>query len=79
MYRGAGTATGYFAGSVAMTQHMVQPNKKRGLVKTVSRFGVCDPMDNMGADGNKTVMVSLMPRYGGELVTVGGVSINYTK
>jgi polyphenol oxidase len=45
----------------------------------VARFGVCDLMDNIGADGDKTVVVSLVPRCGGELVTVGGVSIGYTK
>ena len=74
---GAGTATGYCAGSVALTPHMVRQNKKKGAVKTVARFGVCDLMDDIGADGDKTVVVSLEPRCGGELVTVGGVSISY--
>jgi polyphenol oxidase len=76
---GAGMATDYCAGSVALTPHMVRQNKKKGSVKTVARFGVCDLMDNIGADGDKTVVVSLMPRCGGELVTVGGVSIGYAK
>jgi polyphenol oxidase len=76
---GAGMATDYCAGSVALTPHMVRQNKKKGSVKTVARFGVCDLMDNIGADGDKTVVVSLVPRCGGELVTVGGVSIGYTK
>ncbi|KAM0830091.1 hypothetical protein ACQ4PT_066442 [Festuca glaucescens] len=74
-------ATGYCAGSVALTPHMIRldKEKKKGLVKTVARFGVCDLMDNIGADGDKTVVVSLVPRCGGELVTVGGVSIGYVK
>ncbi|CAM0902900.1 unnamed protein product [Alopecurus aequalis] len=76
---GAGTATCYCAGSVALTPHMVRQNKKKGVVKTVARFGVCDLMDNIGADGDKTVVVSLVPRCGGELVTVGGVCISYAK
>jgi polyphenol oxidase len=76
---GAGMATDYCAGSVALTPHMVRQNKKKGSVKTVARFGVCDLMDNIGADGDKTVVVSLVPRCGGELVTVGGVSIGYAK
>ncbi|CAM0902901.1 unnamed protein product [Alopecurus aequalis] len=76
---GAGTTTSYCAGSVAMTPHMVSQNKKKGPVKTVARFGICDLMDNIGADGDKTVVVSLVPRCGGELVTVGGVSIGYAK
>nr|AEM45934.1 polyphenol oxidase [Triticum aestivum] len=76
---GGDAASGYCAGSVAMTPHMVRTNKKKGSMKTVARFGVCDLMDNIGADGDKTVVVSLVPRCGGELVTVGGVSIGYTK
>uniref|UniRef100_A0ACD5V285 Uncharacterized protein n=1 Tax=Avena sativa TaxID=4498 RepID=A0ACD5V285_AVESA len=76
---GAGAATGYCAGSVALTPHVVRQNKKKGSVKTMARFGVCDLMDNIGADGDKTVVVSLVPMCGGELVTVGGVSIGYTK
>uniref|UniRef100_A0ACD5UTY0 Uncharacterized protein n=1 Tax=Avena sativa TaxID=4498 RepID=A0ACD5UTY0_AVESA len=76
---GAGAATGYCAGSVALTPHMVRQNKKKGSVKTVARFGVCDLMDNIGADGDKTVVVSLVPMCGGELITVGGVSIGYTE
>ncbi|CAM0902902.1 unnamed protein product [Alopecurus aequalis] len=76
---GAGTATAYCAGSVAMTPHMVSQNDTKGPVKTVARFGVSDLMDNIGADCHKTVVVSLVPRCGGELVTVGGVSIGYTE
>uniref|UniRef100_M8C7B3 Tyrosinase copper-binding domain-containing protein n=1 Tax=Aegilops tauschii TaxID=37682 RepID=M8C7B3_AEGTA len=74
------TATGYCAGSFAHTPHMVRPEEMRkGPVKTVARFGVCDLMDDIGADDDQTVVVSLVPRCGGELVTVGGVSISYLK
>nr|BAJ10872.1 polyphenol oxidase [Hordeum vulgare subsp. vulgare] len=76
---GGDGASGYCAGSVALTPHMVRTNEKKGSVKTVARFGVCDLMDNIGADGDKTVVVSLVPRCGGELVTVGGVSVGYAK
>ncbi|XP_037455569.1 polyphenol oxidase, chloroplastic-like [Triticum dicoccoides] len=76
---GGDGASGYCAGSVAMTPHMIGTNKKKGSMKTVARFGVCDLMDNIGADGDKMVVVSLVPRCGGELVTIGGVSIGYTK
>ncbi|KAI5011083.1 hypothetical protein ZWY2020_013220 [Hordeum vulgare] len=74
------TATGYCAGSFAYTPHMARPDEMRnGPVKTVARFGVCDLMDDIGADGDKTVVVSLVPRCGCEMVTVGGVSISYLK
>nr|XP_051212895.1 polyphenol oxidase I, chloroplastic-like [Lolium perenne] len=74
-------AAGYCAGSVALTPHMIRldKEKKKGLVKTVARFGICDHMDDIGADGDKTVVVSLVPRCGCELVTVSGVSIGYVK
>uniref|UniRef100_A0ACD5UF24 Uncharacterized protein n=1 Tax=Avena sativa TaxID=4498 RepID=A0ACD5UF24_AVESA len=74
-------ATMYCAGSIAHTPHMMRHDKEKekGSVKTVARFGVCDLMDDIGADGDKTVIVSLVPRCGGELVTVRGVSIAYVK
>lgn len=76
---GDGTAAAECAGSVALTPHMIRPKKKKGSVKTVARFGICDLLDDIGADGDKTIVVSLVPRCGGELVTVGGVSIGYAK
>ncbi|CAM0902898.1 unnamed protein product [Alopecurus aequalis] len=83
---GSGTtaaASGYCAGSFAHTPHMMRPGKgmekKKVSVKTVARFGVCDLMEDIGADCDKTVVVSLVPRSGGELVTVRGVRIGYVK
>ena len=48
-------------------------------MKTVARFGICDLLDDIGADGDKTIVVSLVPRCAGDMVTVGGVRIEYVK
>ena len=48
-------------------------------MKTATRFGICDLLDDIGADGDKTIVVSLVPRCAGDTVTVGGVRIEYVK
>ncbi|RLM66747.1 polyphenol oxidase [Panicum miliaceum] len=67
------------AGSVAMAPHAVRPGKAEGAVKTAARFGICDLLDDIGADGDKTIVVSLVPRSAGDTITVGGVRIEYVK
>ncbi|XP_066350437.1 polyphenol oxidase I, chloroplastic-like [Miscanthus floridulus] len=76
---GATAAAVQCAGSVAMTPHLVRPGKGRGSVKTAARFGICDLLDDIGADGDNTIVVSLVPRCAGDMVTVGGVRIEYVK
>ncbi|KAL6651411.1 hypothetical protein ACP70R_010336 [Stipagrostis hirtigluma subsp. patula] len=78
---GGGTAAAQCAGSVALTPHLVRADKTEGggSVKTVARFGICDLLDEIGADGDETIVVSLVPRCAGDMVTVGGVSIAYVK
>ncbi|KAF0892510.1 hypothetical protein E2562_016816 [Oryza meyeriana var. granulata] len=68
------------AGSVALTPHGVHhEERKRSPRKTVARFGICDLLDDIGADGDKTVIVSIVPRCGCDKVTVAGVSISFAK
>jgi polyphenol oxidase len=76
---GMGAAAAQCAGSVALTPHLVRPGKGGGSVKTAARFGICDLLDDIGADGDKTIVVSLVPRCAGDMVTVGGVRIEYVK
>ncbi|PNT61885.1 polyphenol oxidase I, chloroplastic [Brachypodium distachyon] len=75
----SGMGAAYCAGSVALTPHAEKRKEKGAMMKTVARFGVCDLLENIGADGDEMVVVSLVPRCGGELVTIGGVSIGYAK
>uniref|UniRef100_J3M1K4 Tyrosinase copper-binding domain-containing protein n=1 Tax=Oryza brachyantha TaxID=4533 RepID=J3M1K4_ORYBR len=68
------------AGSVALTPHGVHhEERKRSPRKTVARFGICDLLDDIGADGDKTIVVSIVPRCGCDNVTVAGVSIALVK
>ncbi|CAL5014835.1 unnamed protein product [Urochloa decumbens] len=75
----ATTAAAECAGSVAMAPHAVRPGKEKGTMKTAARFGICDLLDDIGADADKTIIVSLVPRCAGDTVTVGGVRIVYIK
>ncbi|WVZ87198.1 hypothetical protein U9M48_033877 [Paspalum notatum var. saurae] len=78
---GAGTAAtaARCAGSVALTPHGIRTGTGMGSVKTAARFGICDLLDDIGADGDSTIVVSLVPRCAGDTVTVGGVRIEYVK
>ncbi|GJN01712.1 hypothetical protein PR202_ga18995 [Eleusine coracana subsp. coracana] len=74
------------AGSVALAPHVVRgegddksEKKGRAVVKTAARFGICDLLDDTGADGDGAIVVSLVPRAAGDTVTVGGVRIDYVK
>ncbi|CAN6240931.1 unnamed protein product [Urochloa humidicola] len=75
----ATTATAECAGSVALPPHAVRPENDKGAMRTSARFGICDLLDDIGADGDKTIVVSLVPRCAGDTVTVGGVRIEYIK
>ncbi|PAN40177.1 hypothetical protein PAHAL_7G297400 [Panicum hallii] len=75
----ATTAAAECAGSVALTPHLSRSGKDKGAIKTAARFGICDLLDDIGADGDQTIVVSLVPRCAGGTVTVGGIRIEYVK
>ncbi|KAL6627751.1 hypothetical protein ACP70R_031477 [Stipagrostis hirtigluma subsp. patula] len=65
-----GTAAAQCAGSVALAPHMIRADETEGggsPVKTVARFGICDLLDEIGADGDETIEVSLVPRCAGDM------------
>jgi polyphenol oxidase len=45
----------------------------------VARFGISDLLEDIGADGHKTIVVSIVPRSGCDSVRVSGVSIGYVR
>ncbi|CAO2036541.1 unnamed protein product [Urochloa humidicola] len=75
----ATTAAAECAGSVALPPHAVRPGNDKSAMRTSARFGICDLLEDIGADGDKTIVVSLVPRCAGDTVTVGGVRIEYVK
>ncbi|KAF7081980.1 hypothetical protein CFC21_085871 [Triticum aestivum] len=66
-----------FAGSVVLLPHM--SGQHEGKTKMSARFGISDLLDSIRADGDKKIIVSLVPRSAGEVVTVGAVRIGYIK
>ncbi|CAN0852912.1 Polyphenol oxidase, chloroplastic [Linum grandiflorum] len=48
-----------------------------GKVKTNVRFGITDMLDDLDADGDDSVIVSLVPRFG--VATVDGVKIEFLR
>ncbi|KAG8043552.1 hypothetical protein GUJ93_ZPchr0458g22384 [Zizania palustris] len=77
---GGSAAAGACAGSFALTPHGIHRAKEGSMrMNTVAKFGICDLLNDIGADGDKTILVSLVPRCGCESVTVAGVSIGYAK
>ncbi|GJN26409.1 hypothetical protein PR202_gb14336 [Eleusine coracana subsp. coracana] len=53
--------------------------RSRRTWSTAARFGICDLLDDIGADGDGTIVVSLVPRAAGDTVTVDGIRIEYVK
>nr|ABG23067.1 polyphenol oxidase [Oryza rufipogon]ABG23068.1 polyphenol oxidase [Oryza rufipogon]ABG23082.1 polyphenol oxidase [Oryza rufipogon] len=76
---GAATCAATCAGSVALAPHGIHREGQLSPRKTEARFGICDLLDDIGADGDKTIVVSIVPRCGCDSVTVAGVSIGYAK
>ncbi|RLM65182.1 polyphenol oxidase II [Panicum miliaceum] len=77
---GDGPAAAECAGSLVLTPHVIQRKEEgESSVKTAVKFGITDLLDEIGADGDKTIVVSLVPRCAGDVVTVGGVSVAYVK
>ncbi|CAL4980248.1 unnamed protein product [Urochloa decumbens] len=65
------TAAAQCVGSVALTPHAKQGSMKQ----TEARFGISDLLQAIHAEGAEKVVVSIVPRSGGDAVTIGGVSI----
>ncbi|OEL19634.1 Polyphenol oxidase, chloroplastic [Dichanthelium oligosanthes] len=80
---GDSTAAAECAGSFALTPHVIGHKKKKkeggSVIKTAARFGITDLLDEIGADGDRTIVVSLVPRCAGDVVTVGSVSVTYVE
>jgi polyphenol oxidase len=61
-----------FAGSFVHVPHKQAHAKKK---KTALRVGITDLLDDLGVDGDDDVVVTLVPRQGKGLVSIGGIKI----
>ncbi|GAV64582.1 Tyrosinase domain-containing protein/PPO1_DWL domain-containing protein/PPO1_KFDV domain-containing protein [Cephalotus follicularis] len=63
-----------FAGSFVNVPHKHKHGKK---IKTILRLGLTDLLEDLGAEDDDSVVVTLVPRYGKGLVTIGGIKIDF--
>lgn len=71
--RGPGASE--FAGSFVNVAHKHKHSKSPALIKTRLRLGITELLEDLGADDDDDVVVTLVPRYGKDVITVGGVHI----
>ncbi|MED6130683.1 hypothetical protein PIB30_002794 [Stylosanthes scabra] len=63
-----------FAGSFVNVPHSHKHKNKK--MKTVLRLGLTDLLEDLGAEGDDSVMVTLVPRYGKGQVQIRGIKID---
>ncbi|XP_068655838.1 polyphenol oxidase, chloroplastic-like [Aristolochia californica] len=67
---------GTFAGSFVRVRHN-HLNEDGSHTKTIQKFGITSLLDEIGADADENVVVTLIPRDGN--VTIGGVHVELTR
>jgi hypothetical protein len=61
-----------FAGSFVNVPHLHTRSKQK---KTCLKLGITDLLDDLGVDDDDSVVVTLVPRYGIGIATIGGIKI----
>ncbi|XP_022720501.1 LOW QUALITY PROTEIN: polyphenol oxidase, chloroplastic-like [Durio zibethinus] len=65
-----------FAGSFVNVPHKHKHGKK---MKTFLRLGLTDLLEELNAEDDDGVVVTLVPKYGGGLVKIGGIKIEFSR
>ncbi|KAL5981599.1 hypothetical protein ACLOJK_015662 [Asimina triloba] len=73
---GKGPRANEFVGSFVNVPH--KHGKKEKLKKTRVRLGITDALEDLGADDDDEVVVTLVPRQGKDEVSVGGLKIEFS-
>ncbi|THG02474.1 hypothetical protein TEA_022444 [Camellia sinensis var. sinensis] len=63
-----------FAGSFVNVPHKHKHGKK---IKTMLRLGIAELLEELGAEDDDGVLVTLVPKNGAGAVTIGGVKIEF--
>ncbi|KAK4271498.1 hypothetical protein QN277_020187 [Acacia crassicarpa] len=77
---GGGPRKTEFAGSFVSVPHKHRHNDKKGKkkkMKTSMRIGITELVEDLGADEEDYVLVTLVPYFGKGHVTIGGISIEH--
>ncbi|XXG69140.1 hypothetical protein AAC387_Pa06g2079 [Persea americana] len=72
-----GPATSEFAGSFVNVAHKHKHSKKPTVLKTRLRLGITELLEDLGAEQDDEVVVTLVPRYGKDAITIGEVHIEH--
>ncbi|KAK1326802.1 hypothetical protein QJS10_CPA01g00878 [Acorus calamus] len=67
------------AGSFVNVPHKHKHSKKEKLVTTKLRVGITDLLEDIGAEEDESILVSLVPRKGKSKVKIGGVKIEFAQ
>ncbi|KAG6517548.1 polyphenol oxidase, chloroplastic-like [Zingiber officinale] len=68
-----------FAGSFVNVPHKHKHSKKEKKVRTRLRVGITDLLEDIGAEEDESVLVTIVPRAGKGKVSVGGIAIDFSK
>ncbi|XP_073111274.1 polyphenol oxidase, chloroplastic-like [Elaeis guineensis] len=68
-----------FAGSFVNVPHKNIRSKKEKKVRTALRLGITDLLEDLRAEADDSVLVTLVPRQGKGKVTVGGLRLEFLK
>ncbi|KAG6478561.1 polyphenol oxidase, chloroplastic-like [Zingiber officinale] len=68
-----------FAGSFVNVPHKHKHRKKEKKLKTGLRLGITDLLEDIGAEGDESVLVTIVPRAGKGKASVAGIKIDFSK
>ncbi|KAK9936324.1 hypothetical protein M0R45_013172 [Rubus argutus] len=66
-----------FAGSFVNVPHKHQGKNKKNKMTSVLRLGLTDLLEDLGAEDDENVVVTLVPRYGTKSLKIGSVKIEF--
>lgn len=66
-----------FAGSFVNVPHKHKHSSGKNITKTRLRLGISDLLEDLGAEDDDGVVITLVPRSGAGNVTVGGAKIEF--
>ncbi|XP_065878634.1 polyphenol oxidase, chloroplastic-like [Euphorbia lathyris] len=73
----SGPSSSEFAGSFVNVPHKHKHSRKK--TKTILRLGITDLLEDLDAEDDESVVITLVPRFGKGLVKIGGIKIEFAR